>query len=65
MTPGDAWDAYVTAQQAAAEAVTECGGSPGDGTPEGDRAAGLLDAADLAWSQFEAAAMAEPQSEAG
>ena len=46
----------------AAEAVTECGGSPGDGTPEGERAVGLLDAADVAWSQFEAAAMAEPEA---
>jgi hypothetical protein len=50
VTPGDAWDAYVTAQQTAEEAVRECGGSPGDGTPEGERAAGLLDAADVAWS---------------
>ena len=62
MTPGDAWDAYVTAQQTAEEAARECGGSPGDGTPEGERAAGLLDAADVAWSQFEAAAMAEPEA---
>jgi hypothetical protein len=63
MTPGDAWDAYVTAQQAADEAVRECAGSPGDETAEGDRAAGLLDAADLAWSRFEAAALAEPEAE--
>ena len=62
MSPGDAWDAYVTAQQAADEAVRECGGSPADGTPEGTRAAGLLDAADVAWSQFEATAMAEPEA---
>ena len=62
MTPGDAWDAYVTAQQAADKAARECAGSPGDGTPEGDRAVGLLDAADLAWSQFETAAMAEPEA---
>lgn len=62
MTPGDAWDAYVTAQQTAEEAVRECGGSPGDGTPGGERAAGLLDAADVAWWQFEAAAMAEPEA---
>jgi hypothetical protein len=64
MTPGDAWDAYVSAQQAAAEAVKECAGHPGDGTAEGDRAAGLLDAADLAWSKFEAAALAEPEAQA-
>jgi hypothetical protein len=62
MSPGDTWDAYVTAQQAADEAVVECGGSPGDGTPAGDRAAGLLGAADVAWSQFEAAAAAEPEA---
>ena len=62
MTPGDAWDAYVTAQQTAEEAARECGGSPGDGTPEGERAASLLDAADVAWSQFEATAMAEPEA---
>jgi len=62
MTPGDAWDGYVTAQQAAEEAVRECGGSLGDGTPEGDRAVGLLDAADLAWSQFEATTLAEPEA---
>jgi hypothetical protein len=62
MTPGQAWDAYLTAQQAAAEAVRDCGWSPGDGTPQGDRAVGLLDAADLAWSQFEATAMAEPEA---
>ena len=61
MTPGDAWNAYVTAQQTAEEAARECG-SPGDGTPEGERAASLLDAADVAWSQFEAAAMAEPEA---
>ena len=60
MTPGDAWDACVTAQQAAGEAVRECGGSPGDGTPEGDRAVSLPGAADLAWSQFEATTLAEP-----
>ena len=29
MSPGDAWDAYVTAQQAAHEAVTECAREPG------------------------------------
>ena len=52
MSPGDAWDAYVTAEQAADEAIKECGGSPRDGTPEGDRAVSLLDAADLAWSQY-------------
>ncbi len=46
MTPGDAWDAYVTAQQTADEAVRECGGSITPGTPEGDRATVLLDAAD-------------------
>ena len=62
MTPGDAWDAFVTAQQAAGEAVRECGGSPGDGTPGGGRAARLLDAADLAWSEFEATALAEPET---
>ena len=62
MTPGDAWDAYVTAQQTAEEAARECGGSPGDGTSAGERAAGLLHAADVAWSQFEAAAMAEPEA---
>jgi hypothetical protein len=62
VTPGDAWDAYVTAQQTAEETVRGCGGNPGDGTPEGERAAGLLDAADVAWSQFEAAAMAEPEA---
>ncbi len=62
MTPGDAWDAYVTAQQQAGEAVRECGCTPGDGTAEGDRAAYLLDAADLAWSQFEAAALAGPEA---
>ena len=50
MTAGQAWDAYVTAQRAAGEAVTQCEASPGDGTPEGDRVAWLLDAADLAWS---------------
>jgi len=48
LSAGDAWDAHVTAQQQAGEAVRECGGTPGDGTPEGDRAVGLLDAADLA-----------------
>ena len=62
MTAGEAWDAYVTAQRAAGEAVAECEGSPGDGTPTGDRAASLLDAADLAWSQFETASLAEPQA---
>ena len=62
MTPGDARDAYVTAQQQAGEAVRECGCAPGDGTAEGDRAAYLLDAADLAWSQFEAAALAGPEA---
>jgi hypothetical protein len=62
MSPGDAWDAYVTAQQAADETVKECGGSPGDGTPEGGRAVSLLDAADLAWSQFEDTAVAEPEA---
>ncbi len=62
MTAGEAWDAYVTAQRVAGEAVTQCEGSPGDGTPSGDRAAWLLDAADLAWSQFETTAMAEPQA---
>ena len=46
MTPGDAWDAYVAAQADAAEALTECGGSITPGTPEGDRAVILLDAAD-------------------
>ena len=63
MSPGDAWDAYVTAQQAAHEAVTQCAGNPGDGTPEGDRAAFLLDSADLAWSRFEAAALAGPEAQ--
>ena len=62
MSPGDAWDAYVTAQQAADEAVKEAGGNSGDGTPEGGRAESLLDAADLAWSQFEATAPAEPEA---
>ncbi len=62
MSPGDARDAYVTAQQAANEAVKECGGTPGDGTPEGGRAVSLLDAADLAWSQFEATALAQPEA---
>jgi len=62
MSPGAAWDSYVTAQQAANEAVKECGGRPGDGTPEGGRAESLLDAADLAWSQFEATALAEPEA---
>jgi hypothetical protein len=62
MTPGDAWDAYVTAQQTADEAVWECGGSITPGTPEGDRATVLLDAADVAWSDFEAAAMAETEA---
>jgi hypothetical protein len=62
-TPGQAWDAYLTAQHAAAEAVRECGwwGLLG-GTPQGDRAVGLLDAAELAWSRFEATAMAEPEA---
>jgi hypothetical protein len=63
MTAGEAWDAYVSAQQAAAAAARECGWSPGDGTPAGDRAAGLPGAAGAAWSQFEAAAMAEPEAE--
>ena len=63
MSAGDAWNAYVAAQQAAHEAVTQCAGSPGDGTPEGDRAAFLLDSADLAWSQFEAAALAGPEAQ--
>ena len=63
MSAGDAWDAWVTAQQAAHEAVTQCAGSRGDGTPEGDRAAFLLDSADLAWSQFEAAALAGPEAQ--
>ena len=58
-----AWNAYVAAQQAAREAATQCAGSPGDGTPEGDRAAFLLDSADLAWSQFEAAALAGPEAQ--
>jgi hypothetical protein len=62
MSAGNAWDAYVTAQQAADEAVRECGGSPGDGTPEGGRAVFLLDSADLAWSQFEATGLAEPET---
>ncbi len=62
MSAGDAWNAYLAAQQAAHEAVTQCGGSPGDGTPEGVRAASLLDTADLAWSQFEATALAEPEA---
>ena len=62
MTPGDAWDAFVTAQQDADKAVKECSGSPGDGTPQGGRAASLLDAADLAWSDFEATALAEPET---
>ena len=62
MTPGDAWDAYVTAQADAAEALTECGGSITPGTPEGDWATVLLDAADVAWSDFEAAAMADPEA---
>lgn len=62
LSAGDAWDAYVTAQQQAGEAVRECGGTPGDGTAGGDRATGQLDAADLAWSQFEAAALAEPEA---
>ncbi len=63
MSAGDAWDAYVAAHQAADEAVTHCAGSPGDGTPEGDRAAFLLDSADLAWSQFEAVALAGPEAQ--
>jgi hypothetical protein len=62
MTAGEAWDAYVTAQRAAVEAVAECEGTLGDGTSGGDRAAWLLDAADLAWSQFETTALAEPQA---
>jgi hypothetical protein len=63
MSAGDALNAYVTAQQAAHEAVTRCGGRPGDETPEGDRAAFLLDSADLAWSQFEVAALAGPETQ--
>ncbi len=63
MSAGDAWNAYLAAQQAAHEAVTQCAGSPGDGTPEGDRAVFLLDSADLAWSQFEAAALAGPEAQ--
>ncbi len=63
MSAGDAWNAYVTAQQVAHEAVTQCAGSPADGTPEGDRAAFLLDSADLAWSRFEAAALAGPEAQ--
>src|SRR5215472_14561700 len=35
MTPGHAWDAYVTAQQTADEAVGDCGGTPEPGTPLG------------------------------
>jgi hypothetical protein len=58
VSAGNAWDAYVAAH----EAVAQCAGSPGDGTPEGDRAAFLLDSADLAWSQFEATALAEPET---
>ena len=38
------------------------GGSITPGTPEGDRATVLLDAADVAWSGFEAAALANPES---
>jgi hypothetical protein len=63
MSTADVWDAYVTAQQAAHEAVTQYVGNPGDGTPEGDRAAFLLDSADLAWSQFETAALAGPEAQ--
>ncbi len=63
MSAGDAWNAYLAAQQAAHEAVTQCGGSLGDGTPEGDRAAFLLDSADLAWSQLEDAALAGPEAQ--
>jgi hypothetical protein len=63
MSAGDAWNAYLAAQQAAHEAFTQCAVSPGDGTPEGDRAAFLLDSADLAWSQFEAAALAGPEAQ--
>jgi hypothetical protein len=62
MTPGDAWDAYVTAQADAAGALAERGGSITPGTPEGDRAASRLDAADVAWSDFEAAALAGPEA---
>ena len=62
MTPGDAWDAYVTAEQTAGEAVRECGGSIAPGTPEGDRATVLLDAADVACSDFEAVALAGPEA---
>jgi hypothetical protein len=61
VNPGDAWDAYVIAQAAAADALTECGGSITPGTPQGDRATVLLDAADVAWSDFEAAALANPE----
>src|SRR5215472_14561699 len=35
-------------------------GPPSRGLPWGDRAVSLLAAADLAWSQFEAAVLAEP-----
>ncbi len=63
MSAGDAWNAYLAAQHAAHEAVTQCAGSQGDGTPEGDRAALLLDSADLAWSQFEATALAGPEAQ--
>jgi hypothetical protein len=61
VSAGDAWDAYVTAEQAAHEAVAGCVGHLADGTPEGDRAAFLLDSAELAWSQFEAVAIAGPE----
>lgn len=63
MSAGDAWNAYLAAQQAAHKAVTQCAGSPGDRTSEGDRAAFLLDSADLAWSQFEDAALAGPEAQ--
>ncbi len=60
--PGGARDASVTAPQAATEAVRECGGTPGGGTPAGDRAAGLPGAADAAGPQSGAAAMAGPEA---
>jgi hypothetical protein len=34
MSAGDAWNAYLAAQEAAHEAVTQCAGSPG-GRPKG------------------------------
>ena len=51
----------MTAQQTADEAVRECGGSPSR-HPGGGPGRVLLDAADVAWSDFEAAAMAEPEA---